>query len=149
MGLIVEIRRGIVRTAPYLLSHHLPGVFDRCYEARVRGRTIRLCARCCGIYPGILVGAVAALSGQTILRALVLVYLLPAPALLEWLATANGNRGSNRLRTATGFLLGYAYGLGLVWLLAAREPLVLVAAVGYGVLAVALVGFGGDRAPRI
>lgn len=143
MELLTELRDGVDRTLPHLLSHHPPAEYDRCHKFHIRNRTIRICARCLGIYPGILVGVLAGLTGPPILRGFVLVYLLPAPAMIEWFGTADG-AGSNGVRTVTGFLLGYAYGLGVVWLLVAREALVIGAAVGYGVLAGTLLGIGGE-----
>ena len=58
--------------------------------------------------------------------------MLPAPALVDWAATA-GERGSgtNLVRTATGGLLGVAYGVALPWFLTGTYWLVGVA-VGYG-----------------
>ena len=54
-----EFREGVAETRRYLLSHHEPEEFDRCYAPSVRGRRVHLCARCCGVYPGIAAGLLA------------------------------------------------------------------------------------------
>jgi len=144
-----EVRAGLAETRRYLLAHHEPGDEERTYAVAVLGRRERLCARCTGVYPGILAGllvglaAVGRLGGADALRPLastLLVAVLPLPALVDWTATRIGGRsGTNPLRTATGLLLGYAYGLGLVQLLLAGELRVLAVGAGYGLLAAALL----------
>jgi uncharacterized membrane protein len=135
-----EIRRGLARTRPFLLSHHSPAEYDRCYAPVVRGRTVRLCARCAGIYPGIVAGLWAFVGAPAPLRGVALVAVLPLPALLDWGASAlTAWRGSNPGRTATGVLLGYGYGLGLLHLFVGGSVVVVGIGVCYGVLAAALL----------
>ncbi len=143
-----ELRRGLARTRPFLLSHHLPAEYDRCYAPVVRGRTIRVCARCAGIYPGILAGIWAALAAPATLGHLFLVVVLPMPALLDWSASALTDwQGSNPGRTGSGLLLGYGYGLGLVQLFVYGTLSVVAVGAGYGVLAVVLVLYDEQQRP--
>ncbi len=112
------LQRGLQATRPYLLSHHVPAAWDRCYTVHLSGRRVRLCARCLGIYPGIAIGLIVSLIGPTWAAGLLPASLLPLPALLEWTTTTVGSHpGRNPIRTATGLLLGYAYGIGLTLLL--------------------------------
>lgn len=134
-----EFRKGLAKTRQYLLSHHEPEDHYRTYVVELFGRRTRLCARCTGIYPGILTGLLAWAVGPGALTSIALVYALPLPALIEWAATRlTPRRGSNAVRTATGLLLGYAYGLGAAVLLLEGDWRVLGAATGYG-LAVAVL----------
>lgn len=135
-----ELKRGLSETRRYLLSHHEPGEWYRCYRIRVFGRTVRLCARCSGIYPGILVGLLASLGGLLPVPSLTMLAVLPAPALVDWvLTTFTDRRGYNAVRTATGALLGYAYGSGLGFLLSGVLVPLLVIGACYGVVAVLLL----------
>lgn len=131
-----EFRGGLRETRRYLLSHHEPDEHYRCYAPTVAGRRIRLCARCSGIYPGIVAGLVVYLLGPTWAASIAFVAVLPMPAIVDWTVTRfTPRRGSNPVRTATGLLLGYGYGLGAGLLLGARDPRVLLVGVGYAVLA--------------
>lgn len=137
-----ELAAGLRATGRYVLSHHEREDWDRCHAVPVPGfdARVRLCARCSGIYPGIAAGALGALWGVVPVAPL-LVAVLPAATVVERLAeTAPGVAydGANWGRTATGVVLGLAYGLGLVglllrpatrgWLLAVGVAYVLVAA---------------------
>jgi len=134
------MRDALAETRRYLLSHHEPAEHDRCHAPVVVGRRLRVCARCSGIYPGIAGGVAAAVAGPAWLSSLLVVTVLPAPALVDWTATtATTRRGSNWLRTATGLLLGYAYGVGLGRLLVAGDRRVLAVGVAYGLPALALL----------
>lgn len=135
-----ELRRGIRETRTYLLSHHLPGEWHRCYTARPFGRRIRLCARCCGIYPGIALGVAAYVLGLSPAADFLLVWLCPAPALLDWALTAFTNRtGSNPIRTVTGASLGYGYGLGVGYVVGGHAGPTLAVGIAYALLAGALL----------
>ena len=131
-----ELRRGLARARPFLLSHHRPARRYRCYRLRPFGYRIDLCARCSGVYPGILLGILGYLSAFRVAASLTLVVVLPLPALLDWLLTSLGDyRGSNVVRTITGALLGYGYGLGLAYLFLADDRRVLAVGIVYAVLA--------------
>lgn len=134
------IRAALSETRGYLLSHHAPDEYDRCYAPVVFGRRLRLCARCLGIYPGIASGILAALLGPPTVAGLAVVALLPLPALLDWAATTfTDGRGHNALRTATGGLLGFAYGVGLVGLLVDGDVRILAVGIVYAGVAGALL----------
>ncbi|OAQ51944.1 hypothetical protein HTG_14930 [Natrinema mahii] len=110
-----ELRKGLAETRTFLLAHHLPAEFDRCYAVTVFGRRLHLCARCLGVYPGIAAGLLASFVWNG--AGLLAVAVLPAPALFDWTVTTfSARRGSNPVRTVTGFLLGCGYGLGLALL---------------------------------
>jgi len=133
-----ELRKGLARTWPYLLSHHGPSERCRCYSPRLRGRRIRLCARCTGIYPGIL-AALSGIGGSPTLS-LAIVIAFPLPALVDWTVTTFTDRcGYNIVRTATGFLLGYGYGIGLYRVVLAGDFHVVAVGVCYAIGAGALL----------
>ncbi|MFC7116008.1 DUF2085 domain-containing protein [Natronoarchaeum sp. GCM10025703] len=133
-----ELRKGLARTWPYLLSHHEPSERCRCYSPRLRGRRIRLCARCTGIYPGIL-AALSGVGGSPTL-ALAIVIAFPLPALVDWTVTTfTGRRGYNAVRTATGLLLGYGYGVGLYRVVLAGDFRIVAVGISYAMVAGALL----------
>lgn len=139
-SLWARLRTGLAATRPYLLSHHEPGDYDRCYTVWA-SRNVRLCARCSGIYPGIVLGLLAAWAGAVPSPAVVVVALLPLPALVDWAVTAFGAaRGANIVRTTTGALLGFGYAVGVVRVLFARDLGVVTVGLCYGVVAAALLG---------
>lgn len=136
-----EVRAALAATRPYLLSHHEPDEYHRCYAPTVGGRRVRLCARCLGVYPGIAVGLLAALAPSPLPTGLLAVASLPLPALVDWAATAfTARRGWNPVRTATGAALGYAYGVGLVALFLRGDLRVLAVGAAYGLAAAVLLG---------
>ncbi|MFC7132979.1 MULTISPECIES: DUF2085 domain-containing protein [Salinibaculum] len=142
-----EVRRGLAMARPFLLSHHLPEDYDRCYAPVIRGRTVRVCARCAGIYPGILAGVWAIFAAPALPSHLLLVAVLPAPALVDWSLSAFTSReGSNPGRTATGVLLGYGYGLGLGHLFVRGTLPVVAVGLGYAVLAAGLLWYHDRQA---
>lgn len=130
-----ELRKGIDETRRYLLSHHPPSEYDRCYAPVVSGRRIHLCARCAGIYPGIVAGLLAFAFAPVAITGVALVAVLPLPALVDWLATRRARSGSNVVRTATGAALGYGYALGLGHLLVGGDVRVLAISLAYGLVA--------------
>lgn len=135
-----ELRRGLAETRRYLLSHHRPHEWDRCHQPTMFGRQVRICARCSGIYPGLILGLLAGFWGLLPTAYLLILAIFPAPALVDWsLTTFTERRGSNFLRTATGGLLGVAYGLGLVLLSMGRLLPVLVPGVLYSLMALGLL----------
>lgn len=137
---LTEVRKGLAESQQYLLSHHEPRDYHRCYAPQIRGRTVRLCARCSGVYPGIALGL--GLFVTSLLGAVhfLLVAFLPLPALVDWTVTHFGTtEGWNAVRTLTGFLLGVGYGLGLGHLLLGGDLFVLAIGAGYGLLAGSLL----------
>lgn len=135
-----ELRAGLAETREYLLAHHEPAEYDRCYCVRARGREEHLCARCLGVYPGILLGLLAVRYGLVPNLQFLAVATLPALALVDWTLTGLGKRdGTNPVRTGTGVALGVGYGLGLGRLLFLGDARVVVVGVGYAVVAGALL----------
>jgi uncharacterized membrane protein len=132
---------GLTGTREYLLSHHEPADYDRCYAVPFRGRRVRLCARCSGIYPGIAAGVAAAyvagLGGSLLL---LVAAISPAFTLVDWARTAfTRATGSNPMRTATGALLGFGYGAAVVGFLTSFDLRLLGVAAVYGGLAAGLL----------
>lgn len=139
-----ELKDGLAETRKYILSHHEPENHHRCYTFRIRDRPIRLCARCSGIYPGIGVGLLMYHSEAVASQHLVLIAVLPAFALADWaIVSFTRLRGLNSVRTATGLLLGVAYGLGLARVILAGEPVVIAFGIGYGGIAALLLRVHG------
>ena len=142
-----ELRRGLAETSEYLLSHHVPAEYYRCYAPTIFGRRVHVCARCSGIYPGIALGVAAALLGPPLPTGLLLVAVLPLPALVEWALTAmTDRRGYNAVRTITGAMLGYGYGLGLARLLSQGDRRVIAVGVAYALAAGTLLAVQRRRA---
>lgn len=130
-----ELREGLAETRRYLLSHHRPSEYHRCYSPSIGGRRLHICARCLGVYPGIAAGVLTALFLLNDVP-LALVALLPLPALCDWaLTTFRPARGYNVVRTATGALLGCGYGLGVALVLLEHELAVLGIGTVYAVVA--------------
>ncbi|MFC6974868.1 DUF2085 domain-containing protein [Halomicroarcula sp. GCM10025709] len=133
---LAELRRGLAATAPYLLSHHRTDERHRCHRIRVSGREVAVCARCAGVYPGIVAGVVLFVLGAWSGLWAPLVVFGPAPALADWaVTTVTDRRGHNAVRTATGALLGVAYGVALPWVLTTATIWPVAVAVGYGTAA--------------
>jgi uncharacterized membrane protein len=101
-----------------------------------RERPLRVCARCSGIYPGIALGVTLVLTGALPVVPW-LVAVLPAFALADWARSQfTARRGRNSVRTASGFGLGFAYGMGLLGLLGGDSRVaVLLIGLGYALLA--------------
>jgi uncharacterized membrane protein len=135
-----EFRAGLAETRGYLLAHHEPDEWDRCHQPTVLGRRVRLCARCSGVYPGIAAGLLTYVLGPPALASFAVVATLPLPALVDWTVTSfTSRRGYNVVRTATGLLLGYSYGLGLGSVFGDLNPRVILVGIGYAVVAAALL----------
>lgn len=135
-----ELKDGLARTRRYLLSHHEPAEWYRCYTIDRVGEPVRLCARCSGVYPGIGLGLVGYITFPIDVSPLLLVGVCPLPAIIDWaLTTFTERRGHNLLRTVTGALLGYGYGLGAALLLLESNLRVAAIGVGYGSVAALLV----------
>jgi uncharacterized membrane protein len=141
-----EFKTGLRETRRYLLAHHEPAEWYRCYAPTVFGRRIHVCARCAGIYPGIAAGLAAYAVGPSWLVHIAFVALLPAPALTDWLLTSfTDRRGYNPIRTTTGALLGFAYGLGLPLFVLGGDIRVPVIGAVYAALAAALLAVERTR----
>lgn len=135
-----EFKEGLSETRRYILSHHQPEEYNKCYTIRTDGRTIRLCARCLGIYPGIVVGVFIYFFEVFPDYQLLLVVTLPVFALADWvLTTFTDLSGWNSTRTITGLLLGTAYGLGLCQLFLSTQLIIILIGAIYGSTAATLL----------
>jgi uncharacterized membrane protein len=135
-----EIKKGLAETQQYLLSHHQRSEWYRCYAPVLFDRQLHICARCSGVYPGIAIGIFTFISNYTIPFQFYWISILPAPALIDWTLTSLVDyRGYNLVRTTTGLLLGYAYGLGTCLLFGDLKLRLLIIGFGYGILASTLI----------
>jgi len=121
-----------------LIAHHFPNRYARTIPLRVRGTWYHFCARCSGELVGFLALLIPYLALPAVGNAVatptggIVLGLLPAVPLVDWLTQTTGGREStNLLRVVSGVLLGLAFG-GLVgyglterWLLFAAGFLVL------------------------
>jgi uncharacterized membrane protein len=130
------IREALAETRRHVFSHHAPSEWYRCYTISLRGRTLRVCARCSGIYPGIVSGAIFYVLIPTAPYQRSLVFLFPTLALLDWsVTTFTQIRGWNAIRTLTGLALGFAYGLGSGLVLVEHDWTVVLIGAIYGITA--------------
>jgi uncharacterized membrane protein len=95
------------------------GKVERCLE--LFGAPMPICARCVGIYGGMLIGILAfwavPLLRERVMRGVA--FAAAAPLALDGLTQLTGLREStNELRIATGVIAGLAFGL---WILSAVE----------------------------
>ncbi|MCI4330313.1 MAG: DUF2085 domain-containing protein [Thermoplasmata archaeon] len=142
----------------FLLSHHLPGHYDRTISVPGTRGSVHLCTRCTGQALGGLGYLVVLLTGALAIgvllepRVQVLWAVAPLPAAADWLRqSVRGGESTNARRLLTGGLLGAA--LFDVLLLAATRQwsdLLIAAAVflAYG-LAVAAVLFASGAWRRV
>lgn len=135
-----EFKFGLRETSKYVLSHHLPKDYDRCF---VVGKT-HLCSRCSGIFAGILFGAL--LYHFSILNQYYFYFIafFPVFMLIDWFLTKKQKfKSTNMIRAGTGFLCGQAYYLGVVLFINNFPNIpILVIGVVYAILGlIALVYF--------
>jgi uncharacterized membrane protein len=96
----------------FLLAHHHPEEYDRCYA--VGGAHV--CARCAGLYPALALMLALQLQGliPEVRAEWAVLFLLPLPAVFSWARRRlTGAAGSNPVATVTGVLLGVALGRGI------------------------------------
>jgi len=118
-----------------LLSHHRPEKLHRTIHVSFRGRNLYLCARCTGIYSGILSLFVAWFLGFDFPAWLYLPLfsILPLPSTVDWLTQSCKLRESrNPIRVSTGYLLGISGGLFLLMLVKGMFYLFLQALAIFG-----------------
>lgn len=113
-----------------LLSHHKPNKLNRTIHISLRGKDVYICARCTGIYAGIIAIFVAYFLGFSLPLwwYLPLLCIFPTPCAVDWITQSCKLRESrNALRVCTGFLLGICWGLFFLLLVKGVFPLFLYA----------------------
>jgi uncharacterized membrane protein len=111
---IRELKIGLKETGRYVLSHHEPSEYYRCYRVKQK----YVCARCAGIYIGLLLGMFAwlfyGLANTNSVLVGIIVIFFPLPALIDWsYALFTKNKGSNIARSVSGVFLGAAYSIAV------------------------------------
>lgn len=130
-----EVIKGVKRTLPYILSHHTPKGWYRCYSLEILTYNVHICSRCIGIYLGIFAGVSTFFLTTISIHQPIIIALLPLPAFLDWVITTFTDRtGFNIVRSGTGFLLGFGYGSGLCILAFEWNFLILLIGIAYVVI---------------
>jgi len=129
-----------------LLSHHRPEKLHRTIHLNLRGKNVYLCARCIGIYSGILSLFIAWFLGFEIPAWLYLplILILPLPSAVDWITQSCKLRESkNPIRIFTGFFFGITQGLFLLMLVKGLFYLFLYALVivGFYFLSVCIIAW--------
>lgn len=126
-----EFNNTLKKTSKYIFSHHSPKDYDKCW----RIGEFRLCARCMGIYSGIMIGVL--IYYLDLLRGYYfsMISIFPMFMFLDWFLTKKKIVMShNFIRTGTGVLCGIAYFLGLILLLKEQNLYVLAPGIIYIIL---------------
>ena len=103
-----------------LLSHHPPSMYGHCLRVSIRGRSVYFCARCTGIYAGLLLGIVGfALLGISLQPSWLWFLIAVAfgfTTVIDWMSQRlTPRKTTNLVRASTGFFSGLA--LAIVFLL--------------------------------
>ncbi|MHA1298829.1 MAG: DUF2085 domain-containing protein [Candidatus Helarchaeota archaeon] len=118
-----ELRKDKKEHSFGICAHHRKGHIDYYTHTillNFRDKEIRLCARCTGIYTGLIVGIVGPaifgfwLFGKSFdpYKSLISAIILATPLLIDWGTQKVGLRESkNILRVTTGFLFGVGFSL--------------------------------------
>lgn len=134
--IIKEIKEAIKTSLPYLLSHHEAKDYNRCHLIKIAGKQIHICARCLGIYLGLIISLFFNISSMP--QAYILFYLAVAPisTLVDQLVNL---KIKNIERTITGLLLGTAFIIGIKDLAINKDYWVLLIGGIYAVLALLIL----------
>lgn len=119
-------RKDDVRESVHMmLSHHPPSLFGHCLRLTFRGKSIYFCARCSGIYGGLLLGIpilflLDALTPGVLLQPTWTWFLIALAmgfaTTTDWVTQRLTPRKTTvRIRAVTGFLSGF--GLAIIFLL--------------------------------
>jgi uncharacterized membrane protein len=110
-----EIKEGVKSTSKYILSHHQPHEYYKCYHCSFFGRNVFFCSRCLGIYIGIILGFILLpLNLFTQKEYYLIISIFPMFTLIDWSISAfKLHKSHNLIRTFIGILLGIAYILAL------------------------------------
>lgn len=111
-----EIKIALKETSRYILSHHQPEEYYKCYSLTILDQKIHVCSRCLGIYFGILMGIgifpIDILNSRSFY---LLIAILPLFTLIDWSVSAfKIHKSYNTVRTGFGALLGISYSIGLI-----------------------------------
>lgn len=114
-----EFNKGLTETFKYVLSHHEPAEYYKCFHWRITGNDLYVCSRCLGVYIGIISCLAFGVSKfLSPLLSIIILAIFPSLALLDWaLSTFTGSKGHNLIRFTSGLLLGVAYCLGILMIL--------------------------------
>lgn len=113
-----------------LLSHHRPSRLQRTIRVHVKGRNLYVCARCTGIWTGMISAFLAFFLGLDLPAWLYvsLLAVLPAPTMLDWVTqTCKLRESRNVIRVWTGYFLGISWGIFFLLLAKGIFHLFLVA----------------------
>ena len=129
-----------------LLSHNTPENLDRTIHLDFWGRNVYLCARCTGIYSGILIVLISWFLGFNFPTWLYLPLfsILPIPSAVDWITqSCNIRESRNSIRICTGSLFGVSQGLLLLMLVKNEYYLFLqaLAVVGIYLLVVYVIAW--------
>jgi uncharacterized membrane protein len=103
-----------------LLSHHPPSLYGHCLRLTLRGRSLYFCARCTGIYGGLVIGVVAFLILPITLEPSWLWFLIAVAigfsTVIDWMSQRlTPRKTTNFVRATTGFMSGLS--LAIIFLL--------------------------------
>ncbi|WP_164999248.1 DUF2085 domain-containing protein [Methanohalophilus profundi] len=110
------MKEGVKLTSKYILSHHQPHEYYKCYHCSFFGRHVFFCSRCLGIYMGILLGFILfPFNLFTQKEYYLIISIFPMFTLIDWSISAfKLHKSHNFIRTFFGILLGIAYILALI-----------------------------------
>jgi uncharacterized membrane protein len=144
-----ETKIALKETSKYILSHHQPEEYYKCYCLNILNKKIHICSRCLGIYAGILIGVIFFNPDtQNLRHYYLLLAVLPLFTLIDWSVSAfKIHRSYNVVRTVFGVLLGISYLIGLIILLK-TVPNYYIIGIGlaYSLIAVFLLQKQRDKA---
>ena len=126
-----------------LIAHHEPAQYHKTLRFRIFNTYIRLCARCTGIYLGIIATILLSVSAINIPHVfqLLIIFAFPVPAMIDWgLDKYNLWKGSNTTRFVSGFMLGICYiFLWARFIQNPLDPMVWSIAVVYSAIAAGII----------
>lgn len=145
-----ETKIALKETSKYILSHHQPEEYYKCYSLNILNKKIHVCSRCLGIYAGILIGITFFHPGTQNLSHYyyLLLAVLPLFTLIDWSVSAfKIHRSWNVVRTVFGVLLGISYFAGLIILLKTFPNCYIIGiGLAYSLIAVFLLQKQRDKA---
>lgn len=144
-----ETKIALKETSKYILSHHQPEEYYKCYSLNILNKKIHICSRCLGIYAGILIGVIFFHpDNQNLIDYYLLLTGLPLFTLIDWSVSAfKIHRSYNVVRTVFGVLLGISYFIGLIILLKTFPNYYIIGiGLAYSLIAVFLLQKQRDKA---